>query len=40
MRKVFAAFMISAIFFGFINAASMDVPEKVKALLLKTGASW
>jgi len=40
MRKMVSTIIGIALFFGYLNAASLDVPEKVKALLLKTGASW
>lgn len=40
MKRVFIFLSGFVLLIGHLNAQSLDVPERVKGLLLKTGASW
>lgn len=40
MKRILACFIGFVLLMGNLNARTPEVPERVKGLLLKTGASW
>ena len=40
MRKLLTCLIGFIVLVGHLNAQTLEVPEKVKGLLLKTGAHW
>ncbi len=40
MKRFFTCLISLILLMGHLNAQNLDVPERVKGLLLKTGASW
>ena len=40
MKKLLTCLIGVVLLMGHLNAQTLEVPERVKGLLLKTGASW